>query len=195
MDLAFYMGVGLKAIPTEISNVIILEPIVHIDNRGFLFESYRKDILKDHGIDSNFVQDNLSQSSRYTLRGLHYQLEQPQAKLCWVPVGAVLDVAVDVRKNSSTFGNYVAVELSSENHRMLYVPRGFAHGVLILEHNTFFQYKCDAYYNPHDTKGVAWDDPDLNINWGVQSPILSNTDKSLPRLKDIPDHELPAFTG
>ena len=183
----------MKATPTSLSEVIIFETSVHSDKRGFLLESYREDILQAQGIFTNFVQENLSKSKRHVLRGLHYQLKNPQAKLCWVPSGAVLDVAVDVRHGSPTFGRYVAVHLSSDNFRMLYVPRGFAHGVLILTDNTFFQYKCDDFYLPQDSKGIVWNDPDLKIEWGVESPILSESDQNLPNLSDIPENMLPRY--
>jgi dTDP-4-dehydrorhamnose 3,5-epimerase len=183
----------MYAKPTNLSEVIIFEPNVHKDERGFILERYRQDVLQEHGISTNFVQDNLSRSKRHALRGLHYQLKHPQAKLCWVPLGAVLDVAVDIRKESPTFGRHVAVHLSSDNFRMLYVPRGFAHGVLTLKDKTVFQYKCDDYYLPQDSKGIAWNDPSLNIEWGVESPLLSDSDQRLPCLSDISENDLPIY--
>lgn len=185
----------MQAIPTALSEVIIFEPSLHSDKRGFLLESYRKDILHSSGICTNFVQENLSMSKRHVLRGLHYQLKNPQAKLCWVPNGAVLDIAVDIRAGSPTFGRYVAVHLCADNFRMLYVPRGFAHGLLALTHNTIFQYKCDAYYSPQDSLGIAWNDPSLGIEWGVEEPILSESDRNLPALENITKHELPVYSG
>ena len=183
----------MKATQTSLPGVVIFEPEVHSDFRGFLLESYRKDIMNAHGISTDFVQENFSKSSRHVLRGLHYQLKYPQAKLCWVPLGAVLDVAVDIRLGSPTFGKHIAVHLSSKNHKLLYVPRGFAHGMLVLEENTRFQYKCEEYYMPEYSKGIAWNDPTLAINWGVEQPVLSETDQNLPFLEDIQKENLPVF--
>ena len=183
----------MKAIPTALAGVIIFEPSVHRDKRGFFLESYREDILHTHDISPHFVQENLLKSKCFTLRGLHYQLKKPQAKLCWVPYGSVLDVAVDIRNGSPTFGRHVAIPLSSDNFRMLYVPRGFAHGVLAMKDDTLFQYKCDDYYLPQDSKGISWNDPDLAIEWGVDIPILSEGDQNLPLLKDLSKKDLPVY--
>jgi dTDP-4-dehydrorhamnose 3,5-epimerase len=186
--------VDVRTIRTALSEVILFEPNVHEDKRGFFMETYREDMFQAQGISTHFVQENLSRSKCNVLRGLHYQLKHPQAKLCWVPHGAVLDVAVDIRYGSPTFGQYVAAHLTSHNLRGLYVPRGFAHGVLILKDNTFFQYKCDDYYSPEDCKGIAWNDPYLKIEWELENPILSDGDQNLPCLKDIPENDLPTYS-
>ncbi len=183
----------MNPIKTDLPGVTIFEPTVFKDGRGIFFESYRRDILLAQGMDADFVQENVSVSNGHVLRGLHYQLKFPQAKLCRVLSGSVLDIAVDIRTGSPYFGHHVSVHLSSKNFRMLYVPRGFAHGVLALEDNTIFQYKCDNYYSPRDSMGIIWDDPDLNIHWGIKKPILSEVDGNLSMLKDIPTSDLPPF--
>lgn len=183
----------MRVITTDLPGVIIFEPSIFKDGRGFFFESYREDTLQAQGICTDFVQENLSVSMRHVLRGLHYQLKFPQAKLCRVLSGEVLDVAVDIRNGSPTFGQNVAVHLSSDNFRMLYIPRGFAHGMLALTEKTIFQYKCDAYYSPQDSKGVAWNDPDLGIEWGVERPVLSEIDQNLLNLKNISKNDLPTY--
>lgn len=183
----------MHAITTTLPGVIIFEPSVFRDERGVFFESYREDILQAKGINTDFVQENLSVSKRFVLRGLHYQLKFPQAKLCRVVAGAVLDIAVDIRNGSPTFGQHVAVHLSSDNFLMLYVPRGFAHGMLALTDNTIFQYRCDEYFAPQDSKGVAWNDPDLGIEWGVERPVLTESDQNLFNLKNISKNDLPTF--
>jgi len=179
--------------PTEIPEVKIIELDPHADDRGYLAEVFREDVLKEHGISSEFLQENQSVSSRHVLRGLHYQVKHPQAKLCRVSLGSVLDVAVDIRVGSPSFGKSVGVHLSSENLKMLYIPRGFAHGVLILEENTVFQYKCDDYYDASDSKGIIWNDPDLAIQWSIEKTILSESDQRLPTLANVPSTDLPVY--
>ncbi len=176
---------------TKISDVIIIEPKVHGDERGYFVETFRTDKLEAFlGYKINFCQDNESKSSKGVLRGLHYQLHPAaQTKLVRVIQGRVLDVAVDIRKNSPTFGQHVAVELSSENKKQLLVPRGFAHGFVVLEDDTIFAYKVDNYYSPQNDRGIAFNDPSLNINWILNHDELnlSAKDTKQPLLKDTND--------
>jgi len=159
----------MKKIETKIKDLLILEPRVFEDSRGFFMESYNYNTFKKFGIDNIFVQDNISKSSKAVLRGLHFQKdEDAQAKLVYVLRGAVLDITVDLRENSETFGKYEVVELNEKNKRMLFIPRGFAHGFLTLENNTEFIYKCDNFYNPKSEVGIVWNDVDLNINWNLE---------------------------
>jgi dTDP-4-dehydrorhamnose 3,5-epimerase len=176
---------------TSIPDVIIIEPTVHGDARGYFVETFRADKLESFlGYKINFCQDNESKSSKGVLRGLHYQLSPfAQTKLVRVIQGRVLDVAVDIRKSSPTFGQYVAVELSAENKKQLLVPRGFAHGFVVLEDNTIFAYKVDNYYSPQCDRGIAFNDPSLNIDWilNYDELNLSTKDKTQPKLFDIKD--------
>lgn len=178
---------------TSISDVIIIEPTVHGDNRGYFVEAFRQDKLEEFlGYKNNFCQDNESKSSKGVLRGLHYQLPPfAQTKLVRVIQGRVLDVAVDIRKNSSTFGQYVAVELTAENKKQILIPRGFAHGFVVLEDNTVFAYKVDNYYSPQCDRGIAFDDKNLNIDWVLNHDELniSAKDKTQPKLFDIKDNK------
>ena len=173
---------------TEIPDVVIVEPAVHGDERGYFMETFREDKLSEFlGYRIGFCQDNESKSSYGVLRGLHYQLPPyAQTKLVRVIQGRVLDVAVDIRKNSPTFGQHVAVELSAENKRQLLVPRGFAHGFVVLEDDTIFAYKVDSYYSPECDKGIAFDDPDIAIDWKVPPPDLklSAKDRIQPKLHE-----------
>ena len=164
---------------TKIEDVVIIEPKVHGDDRGYFVETFRQDKLEDFlGFKVRFCQDNESKSSRGVLRGLHYQLAPAaQTKLVRVIQGRVLDVAVDIRKGSPTFGQYVAVELSAENKRQLFVPRGFAHAFVVLEDDTIFAYKVDNYYSPENDRGVAFDDPAIGIEWGIERKELNLSDK------------------
>ena len=177
----------MKVIETEIEGVVIIEPRIFNDERGYFFESFsERDFCKEVR-EIKFVQDNESKSQYGVLRGLHFQ-KPPfcQSKLVRVIKGSVLDVAVDIRKGSPTFGKYVAVELTEDNHRQFFVPRGFAHGFAVLSPEVIFQYKCDNFYAPQSEGAIAWDDPDLNISWGIPADkvILSEKDKHHPRLKD-----------
>ena len=160
----------MQVIETSIPGVLIVEPKVFGDSRGFFFELYRTDRYGKNGISGTFVQDNLSRSARDVLRGLHIQNPKPQGKLVSVLKGAVLDVAVDVRVGSPTFGRHVKVELNEENRRQFWVPRGFAHGFLVLSETADFYYKCDDFYSPTDEVVLKWNDPALGIEWGVASP-------------------------
>ena len=173
---------------TDIEDVLILEPTVHGDRRGYFMESFsERDFAAQTGLDVRFVQDNESFSGRGVLRGLHFQrAPHAQAKLVRVVKGRVLDVAVDIRPQSPTFGRYVAVELSGDSHRQLFIPKGFAHGYLALE-DSVFQYKCDDYYHPECEGGIAWNDPQIGIDWGaLESEItLSERDKKHPKLSEL----------
>ena len=181
----------MNFIRTNIPDVIIIEPLVHGDDRGYFVETFRADKLEEFlGYKLNFGQDNESKSSKGVLRGLHYQLPpHAQTKLVRVIQGRVLDVAVDIRKNSPTFGQYVAVELSSENKKQILVPRGFAHGFIVLENDTIFAYKVDNYYSPECDRGIAFDDPALNIDWILEKEELnlSAKDKVQPLLENTND--------
>jgi len=173
---------------TKIEDVIIIDPQVHGDERGYFVETFRQDKLEAFlGFKVNFCQDNESKSSRGVLRGLHYQLPPAaQTKLVRVIKGRVLDVAVDIREGSPTFGEYVAVELSEENKRQLFVPRGFAHGFVVLEDDTVFAYKVDNYYSPENDRGIAFDDPQIGIEWPIEPSALklSQKDTQQPSLKE-----------
>lgn len=166
------------AIPTAIPDLLIIEPEVFGDDRGFFFESYnRRKLAEMIGRDVDFVQDNHSRSARNVLRGLHYQIQRPQAKLVRVVQGAVLDIAVDIRKNSLTFGQHVALELSADNKRMLWIPEGFAHGFLVLSETADFLYKTTDYWFPEHERCIRWDDQKLAIDWKLQAaPIVSGKD-------------------
>lgn len=177
----------MNVIQTEIEGVLILEPKVFGDARGYFFESWNQEVYEKNGIKANFVQDNESKSRFGVLRGLHFQAPPyTQAKLVRVIQGGVLDVAVDIRRGSPTFGKHVAVELSGENKRQLFVPRGFAHGFAVLTDEVLFAYKCDNRYMPSHERGIAWNDPALGINWRVdaESFILSGKDAKNPFLAD-----------
>lgn len=177
----------MKAIKTEIEGVTIIEPRLFNDERGYFFESFSQRDFENQVRNIRFVQDNESKSSYGVLRGLHFQKPPfTQSKLVRVIKGAVLDVAVDIRKGSPTFGQHVAVELTEENHLQLFVPRGFAHGFSVLSEEVIFQYKCDNFYAPQSEGAIAWNDPDLHIDWRIPADkvILSEKDKRHPLLKD-----------
>lgn len=169
----------MKVIKTEIPDVLILEPKVFGDDRGFFMETWHRQKFADAGIDYDFVQDNHSSSIKGTLRGLHYQIKQPQGKLVRVTKGEVFDVAVDLRKTSSTFGQWIGEYLSAENKRMFWVPPGFAHGFYVASEVAEFQYKCTDYYAPQHERGICWDDADIGIDWplgGGDVPLVSEKD-------------------
>ena len=181
-------GSAMKIFPTKISEVLVLEPDVYADERGYFMETFRSSYLTKHGVELNFVQDNQSQSRIGTLRGLHYQLEFPQGKLVRVISGTVFDVAVDIRKSSSTFGNWVGETLSAENKKQLWIPPGFAHGFLVLSKSAELFYKCTEYYHPEDDHSLLWNDPAVGIEWPLQNrePILSEKDRIAQCLSQIP---------
>ncbi|MGM8211571.1 dTDP-4-dehydrorhamnose 3,5-epimerase [Virgibacillus sp. W0430] len=176
----------MKVLNTKLPGVKILEPKVFTDNRGFFMESFNEKTFTAHGLDYGFVQDNHSLSTeKGVIRGLHYQLNpMAQTKLVRVITGAIYDVAVDIRKGSPTFSEWVGVELSGDNHRMLLVPQGFAHGFCTLTDHTHVQYKVDAYYCAENDRGIRWNDPTLAIQWPVSKPILSEKDRNQPFLKE-----------
>ena len=171
---------------TKLKNILIIKPRVLGDQRGFFFESYNQKTYKEAGIKYNFVQDNLSKSQKGVIRGLHYQKNPfSQGKLIQVIKGAVLDVALDIRFGSPTFGEHVAVELNEENKKQLWIPPGFAHGFATLSDVAIFSYKCTDFYSHESEGGIIWNDPDLVIDWKVENPIISDKDQKLLRLKDI----------
>jgi dTDP-4-dehydrorhamnose 3,5-epimerase len=182
----------MKVIETALPGVLIIEPKVHGDARGFFVETWHARRYAEHGLPSHFVQDNHSRSSRGVLRGLHYQLQQPQGKLVRVTQGEVFDVVVDIRRGSPTFGQWAGVRLSGENHRQFYVPPGFAHGFCTLSETADFLYKCTDYYHPQSERGVLWNDPDIGIEWPELDVRLSDKDRNNRRLRDLGD-ELPVY--
>lgn len=178
----------MNIVETEIKGVFIIEPKVFGDNRGYFFESFSQREFESVIGPVTFVQDNQSKSSYGVVRGLHFQKPpHAQAKLVRVVKGKVLDVAVDLRKDSPTFGKYIAVELSDENHRQVFIPKGFAHGFSVLSEEAVFQYKCDEYYAPESEAAITWDDQDLNIDWKVpaEDVVLSAKDRNHPTLKEF----------
>jgi dTDP-4-dehydrorhamnose 3,5-epimerase len=181
----------MNVLRTTIPDVLIIQPEMFTDHRGRFCEIYKEDRYAAHGITGPFVQDNLSRSTRGVLRGLHLQNPRRQGKLVSVVRGAMLDVAVDVRLGSPSFGQHVAVELNEDNRRQIWVPRGFAHGFLVLSETVDFFYKCDEYYSPADEIAVRWNDPALGINWGIDSPTLSMRDAAAPLLAEV--RTLPAY--
>ena len=183
----------LQRLETSIPGVYLVQPRVFRDSRGFFVESYHRMKFADIGITDDWVQDNHSRSARGVLRGLHYQLRRPQAKLCRVVEGAVLDIAVDIRVGSPWFGQWVSVVLSLEAQNQIYIPRGFAHGFVTLSKAAQFLYKCSDFYEPSDERGIAWNDPDLNIAWGIPSPVLSDRDQKHPFLATISREFLPVY--
>jgi dTDP-4-dehydrorhamnose 3,5-epimerase len=182
----------MKVIETALPGVLIIEPQVHGDVRGFFVETWHAQRYAEHGLPERFVQDNHSRSSRGVLRGLHYQLQQPQGKLVRVTQGEVFDVAVDIRRGSPSFGQWAGVRLSGENHRQFYVPPGFAHGFCTLSETADFLYKCTDYYHPQSEHGVLWNDPDIGIEWPELDVRLSDKDRNNRRLRDLGD-ELPVY--
>jgi len=178
----------MKVTATEIPEVLLVEPDVFRDPRGFFMETFHSGRFRAQGLPDTFVQDNQSRSSRGVLRGLHYQLEHPQGKLVRVVTGEVFDVAVDIRRGSPYFGAWVGVMLSEENLRQLYIPPGFAHGFCVLSERADVVYKCTDFYVPGDEYGIAWDDPELGIDWPKLDYVLSDKDRRYPRLKDGGDH-------
>lgn len=175
----------MKATKTELAGVLVIEPKVFRDDRGFFFESYSKKDYREHGIDEDFVQDNHSMSKKGVLRGLHFQAEQSQAKLVWVVRGEVFDVVADIRPDSPTFKKWLGFKLSAETPRQIFIPKGYAHGFYVLSDTAEFVYKCSEYYSPANERGVIWNDPDLAIDWPIQNPILSEKDAKNPFLKDL----------
>jgi dTDP-4-dehydrorhamnose 3,5-epimerase len=182
----------MKITATDIPDVLLVQPDVHGDERGFFMETWRRDEFARHGVDVDFVQDNHSRSGRGVLRGLHYQLKNPQGKLVRVITGAVFDVAVDIRKGSPSFGRWVGAELSAENRHQIYIPPGFAHGFCVLSESADVLYKCTDYYAPGDEYGLRWDDPEIGIEWPGSDFLLSPKDAGNRGLKAM-NAELPVF--
>jgi dTDP-4-dehydrorhamnose 3,5-epimerase len=183
----------MKVTETALPGVLLVEPTVFGDARGFFLETFHLARYRESGIALPFVQDNLSRSTGGILRGLHLQHPHAQGKLVWVPDGAVFDVALDVRVGSPTFGRWVGYELSGENHRQLWIPPGFAHGFVVTSAHCLFAYKCTDFYHPEAELGVAWDDPDLGIEWPLSDVTLSAKDRNHPRLRDLDPARLPRF--
>ena len=179
---------------TALPGVCVLEPKVLADSRGNFFEAYRKDVFESLGIRTTFVQDNQSFSRKGVLRGLHYQLGRPQAKLIRVLVGETFDVAVDVRRGSPTFGRWAGELLSAENQRMLFVPEGFAHGFYVVSDTAVVAYKASDYFAPAEERGLRWDSPEVQVAWPLQgSPILGARDAAYPTLSQLPETDLPVY--
>ena len=185
----------METVPTALPGVVELRPKVFRDPRGFFMETYHRDNFRELGIADEFIQDNHSRSSRDTLRGLHYQLPHTQAKLCRVIEGEVLDVAVDIRVGSPTFGKWTSVVLSADQCNMIYVPAGFAHGFLTLSESAQFLYKCSDFYAPKDEHGIVWNDPQLNIAWGIAKPLVSEKDARYIKLSEMPRELLPRYSS
>jgi dTDP-4-dehydrorhamnose 3,5-epimerase len=183
----------MERIETSLPGVYELRPTVHRDARGFFLETYHRAKLAHLGIADTFVQDNHSLSAQGTLRGLHYQLHHPQAKLCRVIEGEAFDVAVDIRVGSPHFGKWTSVLLSAREQNQIYIPAGFAHGFLTLTSTVQFLYKCSDYYAPEDEHGILWNDPDINISWGIANPVLSLKDSKNLALAWVPAEHLPKY--
>ena len=178
---------------TKLAEVLVLEPEVLSDERGFFLETWNSTRYHSAGIRGPFVQDNLSFSKKGVLRGLHFQYPQSQGKLVQVLSGEVVDVAVDIRVGSPTFAQWVSEILSETNHKQLYIPPGFAHGFCVTSETALFSYKCTDFYNASTEGGIIWNDPDVGIDWPTKQPALSGKDANYPRLKDLPPEKLPHF--
>jgi dTDP-4-dehydrorhamnose 3,5-epimerase len=183
----------LNVVETNLAGVFIIEPKVFGDERGFFLETWREERYEEAGIPGHFVQDNLSFSRRGVLRGLHFQNPDQQGMLVYVLEGEVYDVAVDIRAGSPTFGEWVAVTLSSENKRQFYVPEGFAHGFLVTSDAALFAYKCTARYNAEAEVSVLWNDPEIGVEWPVEAPVLSDKDRTAPPLAEMSPERLPVY--
>ena len=183
----------MRIAPTSIPGVIVVEPNVFEDQRGFFMETYNQRRYIEAGIKPIFVQDNFSLSVRGTLRGLHYQLQHPQAKLVQVIRGSIYDVVVDIRRGSPSFGHWTGTHLSDENRHQLFLPEGFAHGFCVLSETAYVLYKCTDFYTPDDDWGILWSDPAFAIDWPVSEPLLSERDSRFPCLADVPVERLPLF--
>ncbi|BAP55642.1 dTDP-4-dehydrorhamnose 3,5-epimerase [Thioploca ingrica] len=175
----------MKVIPTTLPGVIVIEPKVFGDTRGFFLETFHVERYAQAGILGPFVQDNHSHSAQGVLRGLHFQKQYPQGKLVYVTSGAVFDVAVDIRPTSPTLGKWVGITLTAEQHQQFYIPPGFAHGFCVLSEQADFHYKCTDYYHPEDEGCIRWNDPEINIQWPINNPVLSAKDANAQCLKDL----------
>jgi len=183
----------MKILPSSLPEILIIEPSVFQDERGFFMETYQQRRYTEAGIESIFVQDNLSRSVGGTLRGLHYQVKHAQAKLIQVIEGTIFDVALDIRRGSPYFGQWEGVDLSDENRRQLFLPEGFAHGFCVVSESAYVLYKCTDFYAAEDEGGILWADPDLAIKWPISEPLLSEKDSQLPCRADIPPERLPVY--
>jgi dTDP-4-dehydrorhamnose 3,5-epimerase len=183
----------MNVIPTQLPEIMLVEPKVFGDARGFFLETWNQERYRNAGMTAVMVQDNLSRSAHGVLRGLHYQYPQIQAKLVYVLEGEILDVAVDIRRGSPTFGRWTSARLSAENRRQMYLPEGFAHGFCVLSSAATVAYKCSAPYAPQHDRGVSWNDPQLAIDWPSIQPVLSEKDARLPQLRDVPSELLPTY--
>jgi dTDP-4-dehydrorhamnose 3,5-epimerase len=181
----------VKVIETSLPGVLIFEPDVFGDERGFLMETYNEERYREAGLSARFVQDNLSFSAHGVLRGQHFQSPDPQGKLVQVLQGEVFDVAVDIRAGSPTFGEWIGVTLSAGNRRQFWVPEGFAHSFLVTGESALFAYKCTALYNREAEGAILWNDPEIGIKWPIEAPILSGKDRNAPLLADLPPEKLP----
>lgn len=184
-----------KFTKTTLPDVLLIEPDVFHDPRGFFIETYHQTRYANEEIKQPFVQDNHSHSKKGTVRGLHYQFRRPQAKLIYVVTGEIFDVAVDIRRGSPTFGKWVGIILSAENKHQLYIPEGFAHGFSVLSESTDVMYKCTDFYDPAGEFGILWSDPDIGIDWRINNPIISKKDGLSPKLNEAPKSQLPVFRG
>jgi dTDP-4-dehydrorhamnose 3,5-epimerase len=194
-QVSFRGSALLERLETSLPGVCELRPNIFRDPRGFFLETYHQRRFAEIGIHDSFVQDNFSFSSKGTLRGLHYQVNHAQAKLCGVVGGEALDVAVDIRLGSPHFGKWTSVILSAKEQNQIYIPTGFAHGFLALTDDVQFLYKCSDFYYPDDERGILWNDPDLAIAWNIASPLVSEKDARLCCLKDVPNEFLPRYTA
>jgi dTDP-4-dehydrorhamnose 3,5-epimerase len=184
---------SIKCTETDLPGVLLIDPRVFDDSRGFFMETFHQKKYAEAGIDYSFIQDNYSHSTRGTLRGLHYQLNDPQGKLVYVITGEIYDVAVDIRRGSPSFGKWTGQYLSDKNRRQIFVPEGFAHGFCVLSETADVLYKTTDLYNPDDEHGVLWSDPAIGIDWPVEMPVVSDKDKQFPGLKEAPETNLPIY--
>jgi dTDP-4-dehydrorhamnose 3,5-epimerase len=175
----------MKVVRTAPEGIMIIEPQVYRDSRGYFLETYQADRYYNAGFPESFVQDNLSFSTKGTLRGLHFQIQRPQAKLVQAVTGEIFDAAVDIRPGSKTFGQWAGVLLSEQNKRQVFIPAGFAHGFCVLSASAHFLYKCTEFYNPDDEGGIIWSDPSIGIDWPIGEPIISEKDRAFPSLSEL----------
>ncbi len=184
----------MRVLETGLDGVIIVEPQVHGDERGFFLESWKASNYTGHGLPNNFVQCNVSRSAKGVLRGLHYQFQQPQGKLVSVFEGCIFDVAVDIRPGSPSFAHWVGVELSAENHRQIFIPEGFAHGFVVLSESALFHYLCTNEYAHEYDAAIAWNDPDIGVRWPSEPQAISARDRAAPLLRDVAVERLPEIS-
>ncbi len=183
----------MKVTQTKLSGALIFEPKVFGDQRGFFMETWNQQRYKEAGLDVNFVQSNLSKSTKGVLRGLHFQNPNPQGKLVQILTGEVFDVAVDIRQGSPTFGLWHGEFLTGDNHKQFYIPEGFAHGFCVLSDTAIFSYMCTDFYSPKDETSLIWNDQSIAIDWPIENPSLSEKDKNALKLEDIPSNKLPKY--